>query len=302
VSRGVYFLANDTILDQALGFLNSFRTYNPDLPLCLVPFADNADQVRALATRYRFTVWQDGDVLRRCDRISREFHNGRTMGQYRKLAMWTGDFDEFVYIDCDTVVLEPVDFVFEYLRRYDFLTSHSNYEEGRRWVWRESVYETGGLTRDQIEFAANTGFVASHSGLIDPEKIALNLAAPLALAPHMELLCAEQPLLNYLIVTSGLPYSSLSVVAAQTGDADIPQEKWAGRYIGRVENGRIASPDCRRVLLVHWAGEWQRIGSEGGQLPYHDLWHHYRAMSAPTAGGAAEAAPAAGGRPPVPQL
>ncbi len=284
MNRGVYFLANDAILDQAIGFLTSFRTYNPDLPLCLVPFADDATRVRALAGRYRFSVWRDDEVLRRCDEISRAFHSGVTVGQYRKLAMWTGNFDEFLYIDSDTIVLEPVDFVFDHLAAYDFVTSHSNLADNRRWVWRESIYETGALTRDQIEFATSTGFVASRVGLIDPEKVALNLAAPLALAAHMELLCTEQPLLNYLIVTSGRPYSSLSVIAGDTGDDDIPQEQWAGDPIGRVEGGRLVPCRVRRVLLVHWAGEWQRVRSHGGKVPYHDLWHHYRAMGGPPSG------------------
>ncbi|MEN3305244.1 MAG: hypothetical protein V7603_1446 [Micromonosporaceae bacterium] len=286
MSQGVYFLANDTVLDQTLGFLNSFRTYNPDIPLCLVPFADDDTQIRSHAQRYRFTVWSDDAVLRRCDEISQAFHDGATAGQYRKLAMWTGDFDEFIYIDTDTIVLEPVDFAFHHLGRYDFLTSHSNYPHLRQWVWRDSIETTGALTAEQIAFAANTGFIVSRAGLLDPAKVAADLAAPLALASHMTLLCAEQPLLNYLIVTSGRPYSSLSLVAAQTGDPDIPLEQWAGGDIGRVEEGRLVPLDCRRVLLVHWAGEWQRVRSEGGTVPYHELWQHYRAMGdRPLVGG-----------------
>jgi hypothetical protein len=281
VTRGVYFLANDTVLEQTLGFLNSFRTYNPDLPLCLVPFADDDARVRALAGQFGFTVWSDDAILQQCDEISRAFHDGDTSGQYRKLAMWSGDFDEFIYIDTDTIVLEPVDFAFHHLARYDFLTSHSHLPHLRQWVWHESIVDTGALTAEQINFSANTGFIVSRAGLIDVMKVAADLVAPLALAPHMELLCAEQPLLNYLIVTSGRSYSSLSQIATETGDPDIPLEQWAGRDIGRVDAGRLSCPDCRRVLLVHWAGEWHRVRSVGGQLPYYDLWHHYRTMSGP---------------------
>ncbi|WP_207914305.1 MULTISPECIES: hypothetical protein [unclassified Micromonospora] len=279
MKRGVYFLANDAILDRVVAFLNSFRSYNPTLPLCLVPFADDVDRLRSLAGRYGFTVWGDDDILRQCDAISREFHEGVTMGHYRKLAMWTGGFDEFVYVDSDTIMLEPVDFVFDHLARYDFVTSHSNIPQIRQWVWRDSIHDTGALTTEQIEYAASTGFVASRAGLIDPAQVHRSLAAPLALAPHMELLCREQPLLNYLIVTSGRPYSSLSAIAAATNDPGIPQEQWAGLDIGRVEAGRLIPSRVERVLLVHWAGEWYRAEAEGGTIPYHDLWRHYRAMS-----------------------
>ena len=278
MQRGAYFLANDAILEQAIGFLNSFRTYNPTIPLCLIPFADDYSRIGALSGRYGFTVWRDENVLRRCDAISREFHDGRTMGQYRKLAMWTGPFDEFVYVDSDTIVLEPVDFVFEFLSRYGFVTSHSNIQEIRRWVWRDSIYQTNVLSRGQIAFAANTGFVVSRTGLIDPEAVWRDLAEPLSLAPHMELLCCEQPLLNYLMVTSGVRYSSLWVIAAKRRMTDMPLEQWAGDDIGRVEEGRLIPSRANRVLLVHWAGEWQRARDEGGKIPYYDLWQHYRAM------------------------
>nr|MDT0658195.1 hypothetical protein [Micromonospora sp. DSM 115978] len=275
MKRGVYFLANDAVAEAAIGFLSSFRVYNPTIQLCFIPFADDHERVVGLADRHGFTVWTDDAALRRCDAISRAFHEGVTMGQYRKLAMWQGPFDEFVYIDSDTIVLDSIDFVFSYLDRHDFLTSHSNIPSIQRWVWRDSIYESDALRPEQIEYAANTGFVASRSGLIDPDTVHRDLAAPLRLAPHMELLCREQPLLNYLIVTSGRPYSSLSSIAAEANDPDIPQEQWAGHDIGHVVSGRLIPSRVNRVLLVHWAGEWQRAQADGGKIPYHDLWQHY---------------------------
>ena len=279
--RGVYFLANDRIYEQAVAFLNSFRLHNPTIPLCLVPFAADSERVRALADRYDFTVLHDTAALETCDRIGAAFHNGDIAGQYRKLAMWRGPFDEFLYIDADTVVLESVDFVFDHLAGYGFLTSHSNMPHIRRWVWRDSVYATGALTPEQIDFAANTGFVAYRRGLLDPREVERGLAAPLALMPHMQLLCSEQPLLNYLIVTSGQAYSSLFVIAGSSGDTTIPLERWAGDDLGAVVSGRLpATPTTPNpVLLVHWAGFWQSVRETGGVVPYHDLWRHYRYLT-----------------------
>jgi hypothetical protein len=278
VNRGVYFLANDAVAEPVIGFLNSLRAFNPTIPVCFVPFDDDHERVARLAETHGATRWIDDLVLRQCDAISRAFHGGVTMGQYRKLAMWQGPFDEFVYIDSDTIVQHSVDFVFQYLDKFDFLTSHSNIPRIRHWVWRDSIYDTGALRPEQIEYAASTGFVASRRGLIDPRAVRADLAVPLSLAPHMELLCREQPLLNYLIVTSGRPYSSLWSIAQATADPDIPQEQWAGHEIGHVESGRLIPSQVKRVLLVHWAGEWLRARTEGGEIPYHDLWRHYRAM------------------------
>src|ERR1700730_17769535 len=108
-SRGVYFLANDRVLDLAIAFLNSFRRYNPEIPLCLVPFDENFDEVCDLRSKYVFSVFSDAIALQRCDELSKHFAGHRS-GQFRKLAIWEGVFDEFIYIDVDTVVLSDIDF------------------------------------------------------------------------------------------------------------------------------------------------------------------------------------------------
>ncbi len=262
VSRGVYFLANDFVLEFAIAFLNSFRTYNPAVPLCLVPYDDDTQKLRRLADRYEFRVWEDRATLKRCDQISRCFHP-QVLGQYRKLALWDGPFDEFLYIDTDTVVLSSVDFVFDFLPAFSFVAGVSDLPRLRRWVWKESIYRAAALTDGQIAFAANTGFLASHRGSLSLDGIEAELPRALALAQHMELFCAEQPLLNYLIVTSSEPHTSLSALRA-SGRRDLPILRWAGsdRPIGR------------QVLLVHWAGEWRKLSQ--GYMPHQELWTYYR--------------------------
>jgi hypothetical protein len=273
--HGVYFLANDRVFDQVVAFLNSFREQNPTIDLCLIPFADDTSRVEALAPRYGFSVWTDAEVLSRCDAVSERFH-GEVVGHYRKLAAWEGKYDRFVYIDCDTVVLHPVDFAFDYLDQYDFLASHSDISTIRKFVWRDSVYGTGALTREQIRFAANTGFLASRADALDLDQVEARLDGALALADHMELMCCEQPLLNYLIVTSGRPYTSLSSIAVKTGDWGIPQERWAGLAVDPVPNSRVPKSP---TLMVHWAGEWEKSRREGTPIPHRELWEHYRSMS-----------------------
>ena len=276
-TRGVYFLANDRILDMTVAFLNSFRENNPTIPLCLVPYASDIEELVKLQDRYDFTVWADLDLLRRCDRVGWFFH-GQIYGHYRKLALWEGMFDEFLYIDSDTVVLRDVDFVFDHLDDFDFVTAKSNIRADRQWVWHDSIQDVGKLTEEQVDFAANTGFIASRRGLLPFAKIRERLTAAVELGPHMQLWCIEQPLLNYLIVTSGRRYSSLYAIAAHTGATDIPQEEWAGGFDAVVRDGVIVSPQSPPTLLVHWAGEWARARLEGTQIPHYDLWSHYREL------------------------
>lgn len=283
MGRGVYFLANDRVYDQAVAYLNSFREQNPTIELCLIPFAQDTARIEALASRYGFGIWADADVLRRCDAIGERFH-GRVFGHYRKLAAWEGEFDQFVYIDCDTVVLEPVDFVFRHLDRYGFVTARSDIAGLRKFVWRDSIYGASSLTREQIRYSANTGFIASRTDALHLKQVEAGLDDALALAGHMELLCCEQPLLNYLIVTAGRAYTSLWSLALRTRDWSIPQEQWAGMSLDAIPNSRIPQSP---TLLVHWAGAWEKSRLEGTPIPHRELWEHYRAMSEPRPGRSA---------------
>ena len=278
--QGVYFLADDGILDMAIAFLNSFRVYNPTIALCLIPYADNVEQLSSLRQQYDFTIWRDVATLQWCDEISRSFH-GCVVGQYRKLAIWEGPFDRFVYIDSDTVVLHSIDFALRYLDRFDFLTAQSDLPSIRCWVWRDSIYATGALTDGQISYAANTGFLASRRECLPRAQIQARLPAALALSKHMELLCCEQPLLNYLIVTSGLRYTSLYAVARDASAwFGVPLEIWAGHPSIVARDGRVIHPR-KKILMMHWAGEWQRARDEGRQIPYYDLWSYYRDLAPP---------------------
>lgn len=269
---GVYFIANDDVVDQAIAFLKSFRRFNPTLPLCLIPFAANDSQVAALHREYSFSVWRDHELLDRCDWLSRLFH-GRTLGHYRKFVTWSGPFERFIYIDCDTVVLRSLNVVFGLLDRFDVVSAFSDDPGSRHWVWRDSIDRTRALTAEQAGFAANTGFFGSRRGFLPLDRVIDRAPAALALAEHMELTCYEQPVLNFMIVTSGGRYTSLRVLAG--GSPDIPVELWAGELDMVVRDGLVVSPAFPAPVMMHWAGQWDRVRA-GDLLPYRELWEFYR--------------------------
>ena len=296
-SRGVYFLANDHVLELAVAFLNSFRAHNPTMPLCFIPFDCDAVEVARMQGKYGFSVYRDGAILRRCDAISQRFH-GRTIGHYRKLAAWEGPLEDFLYIDVDTVILDAIDFVFAFLWSFDFVTSHSNSPSLERWVWKRSIDGTGRLTDRQRAFSANTGFIASKKGALRLEAAERSATLAATLAPHMNLECQEQPFLNYLMVTAGGRYTSLAVLSTSGNPYPIKLEHWAGRKGATIRGGQLSPVRGRPpVLLVHWAGEWQArtrdhllnsvlrwlgfqrpTGREAMRfrMPYGRLWRYYR--------------------------
>jgi hypothetical protein len=277
-TRGVYFIANDAAIDNTIAFLNSFRLFNPKTQLCLVPFDESIDKLLQLRQVYRFFIWSDEDILRRCDDVSRAFH-GVVHGHYRKLALWSGPFDEFIYIDTDTIVLEAVGFVFEYLQRFEFVASHSNVRSIRKWVWKDSIDASGELSKHQIAYATNTGFICSVKNAMSIEIANQKLIPALGITHHMQLDCVEQPFLNYLIVTSGLRYSSLHAIFLESPSISIPLERWGGSLIKTIDKGKVILPKYPRTFFVHWAGEWRRARAEGTQIINYDLWRFYREMN-----------------------
>ncbi len=278
--RGIYFLANDRVYELTVAFLNSLRLTNPEIEVCLIPYNSDCEHIKGLRGTYNFLILDDDDTFRWCDDISIVFHK-EIVGHYRKLAAWTGPFDEFIYIDIDTIVLADLNFCFGFLREYDFVSAHSNVESSRKWVWKESVFQSGYLQEDQIHFATNTGFLISRIGAL--HRAATTVAAQMVAATlihHMELFCREQPFLNYLIVSSGRPYTSLRILHYKKG-LNIPLEVWAGIRGGVVEEGRISFENLPGPLFVHWAGEWQP--RKPGQtlnpdMPYRSFWEYYRKL------------------------
>jgi hypothetical protein len=293
--RGVYFLADDRLLELGIAFLNSFRKYNPELPLCFIPYNDNVSEMVKLQEAYGFSVFDDRDLLKKYDDLSLSLHPYR-FGHYRKLAIWEGVFDEFIYIDIDTVVLSSFDFVFEFLNTYDYIAASSNIPYTRKWVWKDSVFSGGDLSEEQINFAANTGFIASGKGALSLDDVYAGIPGAQKILSHMNLYCYEQPFLNYLVVTSGMRYTGLSVLSKQKEFAHLKKERWAGDKGGEVNRGRIRFGRDEAILFLHWAGEWQLYRKEkavrtfihkifGGHkpfpatswfMPYKKLWKYYR--------------------------
>ena len=279
IAQGVYFMANNKVLDLTTAFLNSFRMHNKDLPLCLIPYNDHFEQIEVLKDIYNFSIFNNKEMLEICDNISIKFH-GNVVGAYRKIVAWEGNFEQFIYIDIDTVVLESLSFVWKNLSHCKIFTSHSNLSEIRKWVWKDSIYENPKLNKFQIEYATNTGFIVSTKNILSMNWIIGQVDEALTLKNHMELFCMEQPFLNYLIVTSGFNYGSLLQFSlrgvGKGNNKDVKLEFWAGLPGGLVKKGRLIDPSRRPIFLVHWAGVWRENDEDLTKIPYQKLWHYYR--------------------------
>jgi hypothetical protein len=263
MTRGIYFLCNDRLISMAIAFLNAFREYNPKLPLCLIPYKDDdIEELLGLSETYDFSVFPDQGILDGCDQISERI-SPRDQ-RFRKLAIWEGVFDQFIYIDVDNLVLEDISYLFDLLDTYSFVLCDSNVDGNDVWSWDESIYSSGLLTEAQIKFAANTSLIVSSRGKISLADLTRRKQEIDAVIPYMQLRCGEQSLLNYLIVTSGFPSSSITDLQKIDEGLKVGLGYWAGSSsdsdieINALPGGKLELNDpSQRVTFIHWSGLWQ---------------------------------------------
>ncbi len=273
ITRGVYFLSNNNMLDFTIAFLNSFRAYNPVIPLCFIPYNEQVDEIVALKDVYNFEVFQDTALLKECDQMSLQLHE-YVRPEYRKFAIWEGPFNEFIYIDIDTVVLDDLSFAFEFLYDHDCLTATSNIPEIRKFVWLDGVEKSGMINATQIAYAANTGFIVSKKGFINIDQVRQGFQKAQLLKDYMEFNCMEQPFLNYMIVTAGKPYTSLCVLGDVEKHRKVLYEYWGGENDSEVINGKLYRKTGGQICFVHWSGVWRLKD----QMPNKKIWDYYRNM------------------------
>jgi len=248
--RGVYFLANDWAYDQTVAFLNSFRLYNPTIPLCLVPFDADTQRLRTLADEYNFFVFEDPRTLAVADAVNVTFFTQN--GVFRKLTMWNGPFEEFVYFDTDMIVLHSVDFMYDLLREYDFVFGASDYPTERHWTWLDSIESSGMLKPEQYNFAANAGLIASRRNALKFDELFQRALDALPLRKFMES-SWDQPFINYLAVTSG-KYTSLHTLVRAGRPLPIEAHVHDKRWIFKAGSPPICDGEEKPVLALHWAG------------------------------------------------
>jgi hypothetical protein len=265
--RGIYVLADDSIEDLFLACVHSLMCVEPGICICIIPFNANCFKIKQHAMRLGLINWSDEALLRQCDTLSMLFHSCPS-GTYRKLAMWNGIFDEFIYVDSDMIVLQKLTPLFSLLSAWDIVVAVSDLPQLKRFVWNDNA--TAFNEKIDTEYSANTGFIISKRGVLEQSQIIHLAKQAQRYKTGMALECAEQPVLNYIIVSSGRRYTSLS--ARRRSGEMMPREMWGG---DPEWSGRLV--DCSEPpLLIHWAGVWR----DGLHLRSR-LWQHFRCLQVP---------------------
>ncbi|MER3434207.1 MAG: methionine synthase [Leptolyngbya sp. ERB_1_1] len=276
MKRGIYIVANDKVIENTIALLNSIRLYDQEISIYLIPFNDEYQSVLSTLNRlYSVQLFPDLELLdRMTDRVGEIFDQDflKLPNKMRKLAVWFGEFDEFLYIDTDIIVFDKISETLDYLSNCDFFCCDYHYSsEGLRNIFSPIVKESI-FADEQLQDVFNSGFWGSRKGIITEEQLYEVLKD---CAQHREYFdftqgVTDQPILNYLILKC---FEKRMNLVKPTENAP---GSWAGSQ--HFENRQYVLYDRgQKLKYLHWAGISIRPGA-----PYWNVWEHYRYLHEPS--------------------
>ncbi|MBW4418935.1 MAG: sugar transferase [Myxacorys californica WJT36-NPBG1] len=289
--NGICTLANDRVYDQLIALLNSIEVVmGQTLPICIYPFDDQCDRIRAeIRNRPNVTIYDDQDSIRRWDtfmqRIAPERlnHKLRLYGAHRRFCAFDGPFDNFVYMDADTLAMSPLDRVFGMLDKFDWVVYDYQFLDPSKIynVNSAKLYDVFSDERIRSEIFCS-GFFAAKRGLFG-EHQRETLIAQLQ-AGDKEILyggAGEQPVLNYMVMRSGLKSCNLG--------SYLPSDKSTGCSVTSKhfeERNHILYDRGTRLTYLHYIGVKPQLmeqvcAGENVMFPYRNLFLHYRFLHEP---------------------
>lgn len=271
MSRGIYIVANDRVIENAIALLNSIRYYDQEVLVYLIPFNENYSQVAdKLATLHNVQIFPDLELIEKFTLSIGEIFDRDFLAlpnKMRKLVAWFGPLDEFIYIDTDIVVFEKIADNLDKLSEVDFFCCDYHYANDKlRNIFSPLIKEQQIFTDAQLEDVFNSGFWASRKGVITEQQMDEALRE---CATHREYFdfaegVTDQPILNYLV---------LKLIAKRGNLVKIPgggPGSWAGSRNFQQQDYTLYDRG-QPLKYLHWAGTKIKAGS-----PYWQLWEHYR--------------------------
>ncbi len=273
--RGVYIVASDKVVDNAIALLSSLRLYDPDIPVFLIPFSQDASRVtQQLADLYNVQLFPDLALIESLtQQISEIFPRDflALPNKMRKLAAWFGPLDEFLYIDTDILFFSPVADTLAYLDQADFIWCDYHYKRGLEDVFSNVVPTQNVFSPEALEDVFNSGLWGSRKSALSLETLYEVLRECAAHREYFDFSSGttDQPIMNYLVLKT--ISRRLNITKANPNEPG----SWGGSTHFE-QRGHLLFDGDRPLRYLHWAGTPMKPGG-----PYRNLWTHYRYLNDP---------------------
>jgi hypothetical protein len=243
------FLANDGFYDWTIAFLESFRRTNPDLPLYMIPFADDIVHLRKLAPIYGFSIL-DLDLHKWDELADRLFsEHGTRKSMLRKLALFDLDGPPTIYLDTDIIVRRPLDFLAAPISAgiVDFICM----DHDDAWVYKD-CYKLSPKLASAKRFSS--GFFCFNPDKVNQDRAYRALIDSLELYSEVRAKGVyDQPIINFIV--DMLP---LKIAEAHELFTHVSPATWYQDSKITVAGNDVVCGDGD-VLFIHWAGADKKL-------------------------------------------
>lgn len=300
---GVYFLSNDDTIEWTATFLASLRAKNPDLTIYHIPFDDNCKKTRFLLRDYDCREFDR--PLHEYDAIGARFHPGSHAGTrcLRKLAIFSGPLEQFIYLDTDIVVnadLRPLAqriFDSDYdicFYRHDHQTR--NFANQQLVEFMDVAYPEYGTGK-----GFNTAFIASRRDAVPFDHIKRLAKRSDTLTHLFGVAWGDQPFTNFCAATAGLRGVRLPELMPEFAVnwdcfVDMAMDEATGCYKtgpnsphrhSEVIHGPGGAIEGRIVPMIHWGG-YERPAPD---IPNYQIWRQFSRLRKPSTEAAVKPMP-----------
>ncbi|MDZ8225320.1 Npun_R2821/Npun_R2822 family protein [Nostoc sp. ChiVER01] len=300
MTDGIYILANDVVYDQLVALLNSIEANaGRKIPICILPYNEQLDKVKAeIASRDNVSLFEDYDSIAYWDDFATQIWKNYPRAQktwrgwgfpelyrlpmHRKLCAVDGPFDRFIYFDADTLLMGPVDYVYEKLDAYDWVVNDFQYKSDLKFVFDglpEQMQQVFNLDNLQSKIFC-AGWFATKKNIFSPA-IRADFLDKL-IAGEAEVMCClgpDQSLFNYMVLKSGIPYYNFAFHDCKQSTGN----HWSSRF-DVVDN--VLYDQGRQLTYLHYmsissSNFTQLCAGEDINIPYRDVFLYYRYLKSP---------------------
>ncbi len=294
---GICTLGNDVVFDQIVALLNSIEVnQGKDTPVCIYPYDDRTERLaEEISRRPSVTLYDDQASIERWDNFVKSAWKTCTaaqklwpnsyhrFGTHRRYGAFDGPFDRFVYMDADTLLLKPLDRVFQQLESDDFVVFDFQHKDISHVYTTDREILQRVFPGDRVDREIFcSGFYGAKRDLFSPEE--QQQAIELLKSGEEDVLypfAPDQTLLNYLVMRLEKPSSNLAF--------ELPKEQVTGNCVTSPnfqENGHQVTDKGVSLTYLHYIGIPSSVMArlcqgENLDVPYRDVFLHYRFLHDP---------------------
>jgi hypothetical protein len=299
IPYGIYTMANDVVFDQLVALLNSIEVnVSAEIPICIIPYDDRLEKVKEeVASRPNLTLFDNDQEIKRWENFAEEVWAAHPESArkkiikskvrlQRKMVVFQGEFEKFVFYDADSLAMKPLTAVFEKLDAYDFVFDDWEPKKVKTALNLDKIEQSGYSTADCVRPKMHcSSFFGSRHGLFPEEEL---VQIQQRLIDHREVEwingLAEAFLFTYLTMVAG--YSMFNFTLSSDSQDRTGNCADADPFVN-IDNVLYSQQGLKPIHRIHYmnypsksfAGLAQGIDAD---VPHKDVFLHYRFLKDPS--------------------